>query len=293
MPRISVIIPAHNVERYVAEAIDSVLNQTLTPAEVVIVDDGSNDRTGEIASRYGQPVKVISQRVGGSGPARNLAVRNSTGDWLAFLDADDIWLPEKLERQFAKVGPETRFVCSDRYNFGDVQGMPEVHGELQPQREGDVFEILLREGNFIVTSSVVLRRDAFIEAGGFPIDEDLMVAQDWDLWMRVTALYPIVACHEPLVRYRLHPGGSSRQLEKMLLGRQRVVERALNLPKGRGLSWLAKRRIWAETHRTNGWDAARSGRPLLAVQHYARSMATLPLQWSAYEGMLRAALGRS
>ncbi len=292
MPKVSVIIPAHNVERFLAEAVDSALHQTLPPNEIVIVDDGSSDRTFEIARSYGPPVIAISERVNGSGPARNLAVEHSTGEWLAFLDADDVWLPEKLERQFAKVGPETRLVCSDRFNIGDLHGLPLVHGDLQPQHEGDVFEILLREGNFIVTSSVLLRRDTFLSVGGFPTEEDLIVAQDWDLWMRVTARYPIAACSEPLLKYRLHPGGSSRQLERMLVGRRRVVRRALDLPKGRALSWLARRRIWAETHRTNAWDAARSGRPLLAVENYVRSAATLPVQRLAYEGLVRVALGR-
>lgn len=293
MPRVSVIIPARNAERYIAEAVESALHQTAPPAEIVVVDDGSRDRTGEIARSYGLPVVVISERVNGSGPARNLAAARSTGEWLAFLDADDVWLPEKLSRQLAKAGPDTMLVCTDRFNIGHLDGLPEVHGMLQPQREGDLFVPLLLDGNFITTSSVLIRREAFVEAGGFPTDADLIVAQDWDLWMRVAARHEVAACAEPLVKYRLHQGGASRQIDRMMLARSRVVSRALDLPKGRELPWLLKRRIWAQTYRTNGWDAARSGRPLLAYQSYLKSLAMFPPQWGAVRGLLRVAAGRA
>jgi hypothetical protein len=292
MPQISVIVPARNVEPYIAEALESALSQTPPPAEIIVVDDGSTDRTAEVARGCGPLVTVISQRVNGSGPARNLAIQRSSGDWLAFLDADDIWLPGKLERQLAKIGPDTRLVCTDRFNIGDLNGLPLIHGELQPQRDGDVFLALLLHENFITTSSVLLRRDAFVEAGGFPVEADLVVAQDWDLWMRVTARHPIEACFEPLVKYRLHKGGASRQLDRMMLARTRVVSRALELPKGRALSWLTKRRIWAATHRTNAHEAGRAGHAGMAYQNYLRSAATFPLQLAAYEGLVRVAVGR-
>lgn len=292
MPRVSVIIPAYNAEQYIGDAIESALRQTRPPHEIIVMDDGSTDRTAEIARSVGPPVQVISQRVGGSGPARNLAVSRSTGDWLAFLDSDDLWLPEKLAKQMAVLRPETRLVCTDRFNIGHLDGLPEVHGSLQLPRDGDVFELLLLDGNIITTSSVLLRRDAFDEVGGFPTEADLIVAQDWDLWMRVTARHPIAVCAEPLVKYRLHPRGASRQVDRMMLARARVVTRTLELPRGRALPWLLKRRIWATTFSTNAWDAARSGRPLLACASYLRSLAMFPFRASPYKGLARLALGR-
>lgn len=292
MPQISVIVPARNVEPYIAEALASALAQTVLPTEIVVVDDGSTDRTAEIARGFGPRVKVISKRVNGSGPGRNLAVEQSSGEWLAFLDADDVWMPEKLERQLAKAGPDTRMICTDRFNIGELNGLPLIHGELQPQREGDIFVDLLLHENFVTTSSVLLRRDAFVEAGGFPVDADLIVAQDWDLWMRVTARHAVAACKEPLVKYRLHHGGASRQLDRMILARTRVVSRALDLPKGRALSAMTKRRIWATTHRTNADAAGRAGYPAVAYRHYLRSIATFPVQRDAYAGIARVALGR-
>lgn len=292
MPRVSVIIPAYNAEAFIGEALESVLQQTVRPEEIIVVDDGSTDRTAEIARSFGPPVIVISEHVGGSGPARNLAISRSTGEWLAFLDADDVWLPEKQERQLAAIGPETRLVCSDRINIGDLRGLPVVQGALQPQKNGAGFvEILL--GNFINTSTVMLRRDAFYEAGTFPTDDELIVAQDWDLWVRVTYKHPIVALPEPLVKYRLHPGGSSRQLDKMIMGRIGVVHRALHRPKGKALPWATKRRIWAATHLANGNDAAKSGRNPTAWRLLLRSVLAFPLQREAYVSLARLALGRS
>lgn len=291
MLTISVIVPARNAAPYIEDAIRSALDQTVRPTEVIVVDDGSTDGTADIARAQGPLVTVISQRVDGPGAARNLAVAHSTGEWLAFLDADDIWMPNKLERQLARVGPETRLVFSDRYNIGELNGLALVHGDTQPPREGDIFVALMLHENFITTSSVLLRRDAFDEAGGFSNDPDLVVAEDWDLWMRITARHSVEVCHEPLVKYRLHHGGTSRQVDRMMRARTRVVSSALELPKGRVLSWLTKRRIWATTHRTNAGAAGRSGRPGEAYKNYVRSIATFPLQRGAYKGMLRLVLG--
>jgi len=292
MPPVSVIIPAWNAERYLGETIESALGQTAPPAEIIVVDDGSTDRTAAIARSYPSPVTVISERVGGPGAARNLGVSRSRGDWLAFLDADDVWLPEKLQRQLAKADPDTPLICTDRYNFGERGALPDVQGTIQPQISGDVFLHLLLHGNFITTSTVLLRRDVFDETGGFTVHDDLIGTEDWDLWMRVTARYPIFACEEPLTRYRLHASGLSRDIERMMRGREYVVERALDLPQGRALSWITKRRIWAETYRTNGWDAGRSRRQVLALRKYLRSLVELPLQPGVYVDLARLMLGR-
>jgi glycosyltransferase involved in cell wall biosynthesis len=292
MARVSVIIPAWNAERYIGDTIESALGQTLAAEEIIVVDDGSTDGTAALARSYPAPVTVVSERVGGPGAARNLGASRSRGEWLAFLDADDLWLPEKLERQLAKAGPDTALICSDRYNIGERGALPAVQGTIQPQVDGDVFEHLLQDGNFITTSTVVLRRAVFDEMGGFSGDARLVGTEDWDLWMRVTARYPIAACTEPLTRYRLHAGGLSRRVEHMLQSRELVVERALDLPRGRALSPITKRRIWAATYRTNGWDAGRSRRPLLALRKYVRSLVESPLQAGVYADLARVLLGR-
>lgn len=105
---VSVVIPAHNAERYLGEAIGSALGQTVAPLEVVVVDDGSDDRTAEVARGFGDHVRCHSQAQGGIGAARNRGVELARGDYIAFLDSDDIWLPSKLELQLAAFGDDPR-----------------------------------------------------------------------------------------------------------------------------------------------------------------------------------------
>lgn len=286
----SVIIPCYNAQRFLGHAIDSALAQTIPATEIIVIDDGSTDESRNIAEAYGESVIVISERVGGAGPARNLAARRARGEWLAFLDADDVWLPSKLERQFASMPADAVMSCTDRYNVGDLDGLPAVQGSVQPLRDGDVFEYLLLHGNFITTSSVLLQRNVFMEIGGFPQERELAVAEDWDLWMHVLARHTLHVCSEPLVEYRLHTGGASRRLAQVMRARERVVQRALATPRGRELPLLTRQRIWAEIHRTNGWDAMRSGDRWLAAGRYARAIVAFPGCLSAYQGFARTAL---
>jgi glycosyltransferase involved in cell wall biosynthesis len=102
-PRISVVIPGYNAAAFIGQAIESALRQTYSPIEVIVVDDGSQDNTAEVASSYPRPVRVIRRSNGGPGAARNLGVSMSEGNWIALLDADDTWLPAKLQRQITYI----------------------------------------------------------------------------------------------------------------------------------------------------------------------------------------------
>ncbi len=291
-PRVSVVIPAANAEAFLAEAIQGALDQTLPAHEVIVVDDGSTDRTGAIAGSFGSRVLVISEHVGGAGAARNRGSHAATGDWLAFLDADDIWLPQKLERQFAGLNPDDVFGCTDRLNFGELDGLPPIQSEVNRLVEGDVFEYMLRNGNFITTSSVVLRSDVFRALGGFATEPALIVGQDWDLWLRVLQDHTLAVCREPLVRYRVHGKGASRRVRLMARSRLRIVERMLASPRGLQLAPSSRRRVIADVHRTNGFDWSRVRHRSAAIRSYLRSIAADPLHWQAYKGALRALVRR-
>jgi glycosyltransferase involved in cell wall biosynthesis len=158
MSTVSAIIPAYNAEAFIREAIDSALAQTVPPLEILVVDDGSTDRTTSIVAAYPPPVRLLSRSNAGPAHARNTGAAHAIGDWLGFLDADDVWLPEKLERQLQRAAATgAPFVCCDRLNIGALDGLPVVHGELQPIIEGDVFERLLL-GNVVGTSGVLVSR---------------------------------------------------------------------------------------------------------------------------------------
>lgn len=275
MPRVSVIIPAYNAEAFVREAVDSALAQTHRDVEVIVVDDSSTDGTARCLAAYEDRIRVHRQANTGVAGARNAGVRLSTGDWVAFLDADDVWRPRKLGAQLAAA--DAPLVYTNRFNFGARGPLPEVQSEVTSMVEGDVFESLLLRGNFITVSSVMMTRALFDDLDGFYAQPG--GCEDWDLWLRVAERHRIRYVPEPLVGYRFHGGGMSRNHRAMAPARRAVVARALALDRGRRLGWRTRQRIRSETFRTNGWDAGQAGARLDALWGYARAVAAWP--WAA------------
>lgn len=202
MPKVSVILPAYNGEKFIAAAVDSVLGQTYTDYEIIVVDDGSKDRTAEILSRYGKKIKVVSQQNGGIAKARNIAIENSKGEYLAFLDQDDIWLPDKLGLQVALMEKDRDIglAYTDVYIISD-KGTELLSFELRKPHRGMAAEALFLN-NFIATSSVMTKRECFEKVGLF--DQSLSPCLDYDRWLNIAALYKIDYVDRPLARFRDH-----------------------------------------------------------------------------------------
>ena len=253
MPRVSVVIPAYNAERYLRETLESVLAQTYRDFEVVVVDDGSKDSTAAIAEGVGGPVRVIRQANAGPSAARNHGIREARGDLIAFVDSDDLWLPEKLAEQVplfdekgtgyfsapGKVSDGERISCSSapekvacplflglvycHAERVDAEGRPLPTAQA-PKPVGHVLEdFLLR--NHCPTSAAVIRRECFERCGYLP--EDMVWAEDWHLWLRIARRYEFAAVPRVLVRHRVHPGALTKHIEKAYLGARRVLEGAL------------------------------------------------------------------
>jgi glycosyltransferase involved in cell wall biosynthesis len=284
-PLVSVIIPAYNAEAYIGDTLRSALNQTFQDLEIIVVDDGSRDQTIARVAAFGDRVRLHPQRNSGVSRARNKGVSLARGEWIAFLDADDQWLPTKIERQLASSPAAMTF--TDRFNIGDRAGLPEVQSLCQPMAGGDIFEALLC-GNFITTTSVMMRRALFEEYGGF--DVALSGTEDWDLWLRVAADHEIGFCAEPLVRYRLHAGGISRNFAKVNRERLQVISRALAGRRGRALGAWTTRRVWGHTWATNGFDARRGGARRDALVDYLRAAAAWPLDPQFYKEAVKVCL---
>ena len=286
MPIVSVVIPAYNAQGFIADAVRSALAQTYRDLEVIVVDDGSTDGTLTELEGFGDRIRVHQQANQGVAAARNAGAQMAHGGWIAFLDADDLWLPHKLERQLAAGAAPMLF--TDRLNIGARGDLPEVQSEVTPMRGGDLFTVLLGEGNFITNTSVMMRRALFETMGGFYTG--LNGTEDWDLWIRVAERHEIGFVDEPLVRYRFHPGGLSRNFAKMGRERLHVIARALDLPRGRELDWRTRRRIWAETWRTNGYEAGRAGARKQALLDYARAAAAWPLELQPFKEAVKVCL---
>jgi glycosyltransferase involved in cell wall biosynthesis len=212
---VAVVVPSYNYARFVGRAIRSAVEQTHPPVEVVVVDDGSTDGTDEVVRSFGPPVRLLSQANRGVSAARNAGVAATTAPLVAFLDADDAWLPRKLAAQAA--------MLEDDPGLGLVHcGVERVDEEgnlLSTQREGlagSVAEdlLLLRDPGIPAGGSGALVPRLVLEAvGGF--DERLSTSADWDLCLRIASAFRLGFVPEPLVRYTLHGANMHNNLAAM------------------------------------------------------------------------------
>src|SRR5574337_57403 len=197
-PAVSVVIPAYNAAWCVRRAVDSVLAQTFTDFELLVVDDGSTDDTAAVLNTYGDRLRIVSKPNGGLSSARNAGIDAARGRYVAFLDADDGWLPEKLERQVALMDANPALVfCSTAARIESPDG--EVLGEWAcgPSPLPTLEAIFATNAHVAGSGSAVLaRRDAFARTGGF--DENLRSLEDIDMWMRLAAIGPYACVDEPL-----------------------------------------------------------------------------------------------
>ena len=243
MPRVSVIIPAFNAEAHLAEALDSIVTQTYRDWEVVVGDDGSTDRTPEVAAQFGTRVNVARSKANrGLSAARNLAISHSSGELLAFLDSDDYWLPDYLEQQVALYdtrradGADVGIVACDARILGPEGFHPRTYCEYV-EAGGDVTVTRLLRSNPIFTSAMCPRL-VVDEAGGFYTG--LRVAPDHDLWLRIVELgHCVVISHSLLAVYRVREQSVSADPGPMARDAQAVLRRAL----ARGNLTARQRRI--------------------------------------------------
>lgn len=236
--RIAVVIPAYNAEYLLGPTLLSVAAQTRAADEVIVVDDGSTDNTAAVAGAHG--ARVISTHNRGLSAARNTGIANAGCDWIALLDADDLWHPQKLERQVQAVSlaPDAALVTCDHYQFrgdGEVllasilderrQRYRELCPEsLQPgiDRLRDMGTRLIHIGMAFFPSTWLLRRDLALEIGGF--DERLRRCEDYEFLLRALARNSLLVVDAPLMGYRIHPNGISRNPEAMSLALANVGE---------------------------------------------------------------------
>jgi glycosyltransferase involved in cell wall biosynthesis len=206
MPLVSVVIPTYNRADLLRETLDSVLCQTVTDIEIIVADDGSTDDTAAVVAAYGSRVRYVRQvHSGQDGAARNLGVRVSQGKYVAFVDSDDLWRPEKLHRQLELIEGHSHIgmVYSDARFFESATGRTAYYmSQVRPFRHGRIAEQLIM-GNFIATSSTMIRRDTLKSVGEFS-EEPGIRPNDWEMWLRVAAVSSIACCPVPLVDYRLH-----------------------------------------------------------------------------------------
>lgn len=228
MPLVSVVIPTYNSAHYVTAAVDSVLQQSFTDFEVLVIDDGSTDDTRAVLSRYGAPVRYHVQPNGGVSVARNRGIAESTGRYVAFLDADDTWYPQKLERQLDAMTRSPGFgLCYTGFRFVDDSMRP--LRDFHPRQFENALEGMLFEGNIVSSvCTVLVERALFEDVGGF--DPELSQCADWDMWVRVARRTQFLALDELLVTYRQHASNMSRSALLLERDSRRVLEKGFSDP---------------------------------------------------------------
>ena len=208
--RISVAIATYNAAEYLREAIDSVLAQTLQPFEIVVVDDGSTDHTRAVCEAFGDRVRYFYQQNDGTAGigARWKSIQESRGDWIALLDHDDLWLPEKLEKQVAALGkfPDSGVVFTKYRTFGpqgeeiSLSGAGPISAPLTRMDTHQALHHLLRSNLYCPSSALILRQ-ALVEDG----PPDPAGCGDWADWFRITRTRPMLVVEEYLTEYRASP----------------------------------------------------------------------------------------
>jgi glycosyltransferase involved in cell wall biosynthesis len=224
--RVSVVLPIFNGERYLAQAIESVLAQTYSNYEILAVNDGSKDSSGEIAQAYlhTNKIRYLEQVNAGVANARNTAIANASGEFIAFLDQDDLWAPDKLANQVAYLAsnPDValvhcRVACIDhsgaRISCAGLVHVGETSGYCAEQ---------LLTGNHIAVLTVVVRR-CCLEQVGF-LNQHYAPSDDWDLWLRIALRYPLGFLDAELAKYRVHDSNESKNILRMRLAEIRVME---------------------------------------------------------------------
>lgn len=308
---VSVVIHCFNAGAYIGPAIQSVLDQQWGNLEIIVVDDGSRDGSaGRVRDQF-PGVRVLEQPNQGVAAARNTGIASARGSWVAFLDADDIWLPGKLQAQFAvaRVQPEARVIYTAWWVWETDQLTPSAELLAQLQRadedpqdkqrwqgpSGWIYPELLF-GCEVWTTTVLMQRSLLSEVGGF--DPQLRIGEDYDLWLRASRVTPIARVNQPLALYRQHLNNTTRSVPKENF-RALVVERAIRQwgfedAQGHSANARAVRRVLARCWSEYALANLAVGRLAVAAQSSGKALRLNPADAAAWKTLVRcvpAALG--
>jgi len=280
-PSISAVITSYNEEAYIADAIESVLSQTRPAEEVLVVDGGSTDGTREAVSNY-PSVDLLLVENSNISRARNTGIERSTGDLIAFLDADDMWMEDKLKRQVAQFerDGDLGLVYTDFYRAtpeNEIKSMRRSRS-LSDDRAA---EQLFKKGAAIIPSSAMISRDCLSDVGAF--DPSLPIAEDRELWFRIAAEWPVHRITDPLVRRREREGSLGSDIEGRVEHLEKMTEKMIEMyPRLERLR--AKREAHLSyvrgSHHLNTGDTGAARRDLLDA------VRTDPTLWRAYVRLL-------
>jgi glycosyltransferase involved in cell wall biosynthesis len=278
---VTALIPTYNYGRFVTQAVESALAQTYPHLEIIVVDDGSSDDTRQQLARYSDRIRYIYQDNQSVAAARNTGIQAARGDLIAFLDADDLWHPHKLDVQVRYLAdhPAVRLLAVDRLADG-VQHWPPLQDLAQPKAHAiSVEELVLRP--YFAPSGVLVRKECFDTVGFF--DTSLRNAEDYDMWIRIACRFPVVKLEVPLWWYRVHGANKSHVPARQEAAALTILKKtfAQNSPLGKRLS--LKRKAYSYAAYAAAQNYSSRGMELAALARILRSFLLWPLPYQRRE----------
>lgn len=291
MFKFSVVITSYNYGLYIRESIESVLSQTYDDYEIIIVDDGSRDNTKEIVSTYSSDkrIKYFYQDNAGQPKAKNRGICESCGEFIAFLDADDIWMPTKLEKQFILFADPEVGVVYSRRQWIDPNSV-EISGNERILQRGMILDHIFVD-NFVCFSSSVIRRSYLEQVGYF--DETLPMGIDYDLWIRLASVCKFDFVGEPLVKYRTGHSNLSKNTMKRYECAQAIMRKNLaNSQICKKISWYVPALAWSDTWSNYGLHLATIGNKKVGFFYVLKAIFKFPVYFNAYKRLIKLLLVR-
>ncbi len=276
MAQVSVVVTCYNYGKYLKSSLDSVLAQNCPDLEIIVIDDGSTDNTSEMMNQYVciEGVKYIRQKNQGASKARNHGIEVSSGEFVAFLDADDVWMPGKLEHQLTLFEDPKVGVVYSRRKWIDPEGL-EKSGNERVLYRGFILNRIFID-NFVCFSSSVIRRSLLDDVGCF--DESLSMGMDYDLWVRLAARCHFDYVDEPLVKYRTGHANLSKNTLRRYECAQKIMVNALATPEIHNkFKWYIPRLAWADTWSNMAFYFGQQNMHSDALRYFSKAVWSFPV----------------
>jgi glycosyltransferase involved in cell wall biosynthesis len=278
-PTVSVVIPAYNHAAFLGQTIASALAQSWRDLEVIVVDDGSSDNTAEVAGQFGGSIRYFRQQNRGMAGCRNTAVRKASGEFIGFLDDDDLWTPEYLTTVIPVLQSNPGLAaCHTGSQVIDGSGklLPQTSSKTVPSDR--MYDALI-DGGFFPPCSVTVRRACLDTVGLF--DEGLQGCADWDMWLRVSQRYGFAGIPAVLVYYRVHGGGLSSNIQHMFTDNLKAAAKHFGPNEGDPRTWPeSRRRAYAGAYFTAALGYFQRGEVMCGQDHLAEA-------WRLYPPMVK------